>query len=41
MKTDYESITLQHIEDNPHLTFVCDGDSKTVKVEGSDGLLTR
>ena len=36
MEIDYKSITLQHIEDNPHLTFVCDGDSKKVKVESEE-----
>ena len=30
---DYETITFQDIEDNSHLKFVCDGDSKKVKVE--------
>ena len=29
----YEIITLQDIECNPHLIFVCDGDSKKVKIE--------
>lgn len=33
---DYETITLQGIEDNPHLIFVCDGNSKKVKVESEE-----
>lgn len=36
MKVDYETITLQQIEDNKHLTFVCDGDSKKVTVESEE-----
>lgn len=30
---DYEVITLQEIDKNSHLNFVCDGDSKKVIVE--------
>lgn len=33
---DYETITFQDIEDNSHLIFVCDGDSKKVKVESEE-----
>ena len=33
---NYEEITLQNIEDNPHLTFVFDGDKKEVIVERED-----
>jgi len=33
---DYKTITIQDIEENPHLTFVCDGDSKKVKVESEE-----
>ena len=29
----YGVITLQDIENNSHLNFVCDGDNKTIKVE--------
>lgn len=36
MKINYEAVTLQHIENNPHLTFVCDGDSKKIKVESEN-----
>ena len=37
MKTfDYETITLQNIDDNPHLNFVCDGDSRVVKIESEE-----
>ncbi len=36
MEIDYAAVTLQHIEDNKHLTFVCDGDSKKVKVESEE-----
>lgn len=32
MKLKYEEITLKQIEDNPHMIFECDGDSKKVKV---------
>lgn len=32
-KFDYEVITLQDIENNSHLIFICDGDKKVVKVE--------
>lgn len=30
---DYETITLQDIENNSHLIFICDGDNKKVIVE--------
>jgi hypothetical protein len=30
---DYETITLRDIEKNSHLIFICDADSKKVKVE--------
>lgn len=30
---DYETITLQNIDDNKHLIFVCNGDSKKVNIE--------
>ena len=30
---NYEDITLQNIEDNPHLIFICDGDKKTITLE--------
>lgn len=33
---DYDEITLKNIEDNPHLSFICDGDKKEVKVERED-----
>lgn len=33
---DYEVITLQDIENNSHLIFICDADSKKVKVERED-----
>lgn len=33
---DYETITFRDIELNPNLSFVCDGDSKQVKVERED-----
>lgn len=36
MKVDYETITLQQIEDNKNQVFVCDGDSKKVKVESEE-----
>lgn len=32
-KFDYEAITLEDIDINNHLIFICDGDSKTVFVE--------
>lgn len=33
---DYETITLQNIEENSHLEFVCDGDNKKVRVESEE-----
>lgn len=30
---NYEIIRLEDIENNKHLVFICDGDSKTVKIE--------
>jgi len=30
---NYETISLQDIENNSHLIFICDADSKKVKVE--------
>ena len=30
---DYEEITIADIENNDHLIFICDGDSKKVIVE--------
>ena len=33
MKMDYAAITFQHIEDNKHLVFVCDGDKKEIEIE--------
>ena len=30
---NYEDITLQDIANNPHLTFICDGDTKKVIVK--------
>lgn len=30
---NYDEITLQNIDDNKHLEFICDGDSKIVSVE--------
>ena len=36
MELDYKTITLQHIEDNKHLVFVCDGDKQKVKVESEN-----
>lgn len=30
---NYSEITLKDIENNKHLTFVCDADNKKVKVE--------
>lgn len=32
-KFDYRFITLEDIDNNNHLIFICDGDSKTVFVE--------
>lgn len=32
-KFDYESISIGDIENNAHLTFICDGDKKEVLVE--------
>lgn len=29
----YETITLQNIEENEHLIFICNGDSKKVMIE--------
>lgn len=29
---DYKSITIQDIENNPHLIFICDGDTKKVQI---------
>lgn len=33
---NYGEITLQDIENNSHLTFICDGDYKRVIVESED-----
>lgn len=33
---DYSNITLQDIENNSDLIFICDGDKKVVKVERED-----
>lgn len=33
---DYETITIQNIEDNKHLDFVCDGDNKKVRIESEE-----
>jgi len=30
---NYEDISIKHIEDNPHLIFICDADKKEVIVE--------
>ena len=30
---NYEIISLENIDNNKHLVFICDGDSKTVKIE--------
>ena len=30
---DYKTITIENIERNEHLIFVCDGNKKVVKVE--------
>lgn len=30
---DYEDISIKDIDDNSHLIFICDGDSKEVIVE--------
>lgn len=30
---DYNSITLQNIEDNEHFIFICDGDRKKVVIQ--------
>ena len=30
---NYEDIRIQNIEDNPHLIFICDGDSKRITLE--------
>lgn len=32
-KFDYKTITIEDIENNPHLIFICDGDCKRVIVE--------
>lgn len=31
---NYDEITLQNIDDNRHLEFICDGDSKIVIIGG-------
>ena len=33
---NYESITLQNIDDNKHLIFICCGDSKKVIIESRE-----
>ena len=33
---EYETITLQDIENNKHLIFICCGDSKKVMIERED-----
>lgn len=35
---NYEDISIKDIENNPHLIFVCDADSKKVIVERDDDL---
>ena len=30
---DYSDVTLQNIEDNKHLDFICDGDNKKIHLE--------
>lgn len=31
---NYDEITLQNIEDNIHLEFICDGDNKIIMIGG-------
>ena len=33
---NYETITIQDIENNPHLIFICDADNKKVEVESEN-----
>ena len=32
----YEDITLNNIDDNKHLIFICDGDNKKVLIESEE-----
>ena len=40
-KFDYKDISIGDIENNSHLTFICDGDKKEVLVERNDDLSIR
>lgn len=33
---NYDEITLQNIEDNKHLVFICDGDKKIIIIGGKN-----